>query len=680
MSFLDNILAALNPAVVDATSDYTDASDKLKKFNQPLVDKSTVKILDTNSQSFLKDFRDMMDELRKVKFLDRDEYLGIVIGLEPQTAPEKIYVDVPGISIENINQIEDATPEFLEKHKYKVFYPVSENVLKMEMPSLGTIVRVKPSKEYFSSHISRPYENKYLGIYSGGQLLVTGEGIVDSLKAAGALAGTAWSTLTDMFSSGQDGQTVKSPDNSGPPAAIKKTDRYAAGQTIISRDNIEFAFPLRQMAMTSDFGQRRSQGLAGGGKSSSFHYGLDLAAPIGTPVFAVANGKVVHTAKNESGAGTNIRINHDDKYTSRYLHLRKIEIQKDQEVTKGQLIGYTGNSGGLSGANGGVDPHLHFETKSLTKGIFDPQKFYNVKIEYGSQTDIAPVKKEADPPIASSTNESTPAESVMSTQPSSYPAPESTGVAAQSIPHTQLTSGTQASMPVNRPKMLITNLDTDLASGVIQSNKRGSSSIKVREDILSDLISIKNILNKYNIPLCCEKIDVNIKNNISLMAKLGLEIKLNPYSAMMGNNNILFDDYFVGPDYLQPIGNGYKLKVYGNVKRNIKYFDERYSVQRETIEVYTGKFIENIPEIKKILVNYIDLTKIFQDYGFIHADPQQSFFNNSELLSSKWFIFYKPSKFNVGYTYKEALSTIYRNNREHIWNLPDIKWDGERFV
>jgi murein DD-endopeptidase MepM/ murein hydrolase activator NlpD len=710
MSFIDGILNYLRPSA-DATTGYEEASEKLKKFNQPLIDRSTVKILDTNSQSFLKDFRDMMDDLRKVKFLDRDEYLGIAITNPVKTldGSYKIYVDIPGISIENITALEDVTQEFLAAHEYKAFYPISDNVAKLEMPSYGAIVRVKPSKEYFSTDISRPYENKYLGIYRSGEIVQVGEG---TQQSPAPILNAAFGS--NSAREGAIGDYSSSPDTSGEtPAAISKKNRYASGQTIQSylrvddtgdgKENVEFCFPLIRMIKTSNYGYRKPFNLGNGKVSSEWHMGIDLVAPMRTPTYAIANGNAFYVAsdRTDNGKGLNIAIDHgkgliknnpDVNLISGYYHLDSATISQGQPVTKGQLIGYSGQTPQApyllphahlqiytffpNGAAGFTDKDRHIAVYPDSKKFencyfYNPEQFYNVQFEIGNSAELNNfIKEEQRKNNEKLAKEREQAQSEEGGVSCSSPS------ALESSPD----KGSAGSMPINRPKMLIANFNTDLSSGVIQSNKRGSTSIKIREDILPDLIKIKNILNKYNIPLCCEKIDINIKNNISLMAKLGLEIKLNPYSAMTGNNNILLDDYFVGPDYLQPIGMGYKLKVYGNVKRNISYFDEFYSIQRSTIDVYTGKFIENAPEIKKILVNYIDLTKIFEDYGFIHADPQQSFFNNSNLLASKWFIFYKPSKFTIGYTYKEALATIYNKNGEHIWNLPEIKWDGERFI
>lgn len=93
-----------------------------------------------------------------------------------------------------------------------------------------------------------------------------------------------------------------------------------------------------------------------------FHYGIDIAAPLNTPVKAPANGKVKITYINgslTSGYGRMVIIDHgkiNGKHvTSRYAHLNKWVVTPQQEVYKGQKIALMGNTGNVTG------PHLHFE-------------------------------------------------------------------------------------------------------------------------------------------------------------------------------------------------------------------------------------------------------------------------------------------------------------------------------
>lgn len=240
---------------------------------------------------------------------------------------------------------------------------------------------------------------------------------------------------------------------------------------------------------------------------------------------------------------------------------------------------------------------------------------------------------------------------------------------------------TSGSRPKNRPKMLLLEVPTDLTTSYFLGNKRGTKSIKVREDISNDIQNIKSILNFYEIPLSCMPYDINIKNNnLSYFGKVGLEVALNLFATLTQESSINRDDYFVGPDYSKPLGNGYKLKIYGNVRR--KFQHEKYRYEEKIIDIYDIKetYLINKPNIKKIFKPVIDITKIFEDHGFIQKSPMLDFFEKSDNNKSNWNIFYKPSKFIIGYTYRELLDTVYDLKKFPYLEIPNMKWDGHRFI
>ena len=107
--------------------------------------------------------------------------------------------------------------------------------------------------------------------------------------------------------------------------------------------------PCSYVKLTSPFGNRTSP-TAG---ASSYHQGVDLAAPQGTPVYASRAGRVT-IAGYGSAAGYYVTINHLDGYSSIYMHLNNYVVSSGQTVSAGQLIGYVGRSGVATGY------HLHF--------------------------------------------------------------------------------------------------------------------------------------------------------------------------------------------------------------------------------------------------------------------------------------------------------------------------------
>jgi murein DD-endopeptidase MepM/ murein hydrolase activator NlpD len=87
---------------------------------------------------------------------------------------------------------------------------------------------------------------------------------------------------------------------------------------------------------------------------NQLHSGIDLAADIGTPVYATAEG-VVCSLERDVGLGRVIKINHKYGYLTVYGHLSQIGVRNGQSVKRGDLIGTVGNTGLTTG------PHLHYE-------------------------------------------------------------------------------------------------------------------------------------------------------------------------------------------------------------------------------------------------------------------------------------------------------------------------------
>lgn len=89
-----------------------------------------------------------------------------------------------------------------------------------------------------------------------------------------------------------------------------------------------------------------------------FHYGIDIIAPTGTPVYAPADGKIIRTAPCTYGLyGNMIDLMHDGGILTRYGHLSAFYCEEGDYVSKGQLIGAVGNTGRSAGS------HLHYEIR-----------------------------------------------------------------------------------------------------------------------------------------------------------------------------------------------------------------------------------------------------------------------------------------------------------------------------
>lgn len=129
-----------------------------------------------------------------------------------------------------------------------------------------------------------------------------------------------------------------------------------------------FIRPVKGGRISGVFGSQRILD----GIPKSPHNGLDIAVPVGTPVYAMADGKVLLAADNFYFSGNYILIDHGQGLTSYYLHLRKIYVKKGQFVKKGEKIGEVGLTGRTTG------PHLHWAVMWY-KNRIDPAELLKIK-------------------------------------------------------------------------------------------------------------------------------------------------------------------------------------------------------------------------------------------------------------------------------------------------------------
>lgn len=93
------------------------------------------------------------------------------------------------------------------------------------------------------------------------------------------------------------------------------------------------------------------------------HNGIDFSLPKGTPVYATADGVVKVVKSSFAGYGKRIDIDHGFGYKTRYAHLDMFNVKKGQKVKRGDIIGYSGNSGKSTA------PHLHYEVHKDGKAL-----------------------------------------------------------------------------------------------------------------------------------------------------------------------------------------------------------------------------------------------------------------------------------------------------------------------
>lgn len=124
--------------------------------------------------------------------------------------------------------------------------------------------------------------------------------------------------------------------------------------------------PLSKYVLTSDFGMRISP-ISGKWK---MHNGIDMAAPLGTPIYACKAGVVSKIGKLDPTYGNYVLLKHSNGMTSMYAHMSDVLVEEGKAVSSGQTIGKVGLTGQTTG------PHLHFEIK-LNGSAQDPKGYFN---------------------------------------------------------------------------------------------------------------------------------------------------------------------------------------------------------------------------------------------------------------------------------------------------------------
>ncbi len=152
------------------------------------------------------------------------------------------------------------------------------------------------------------------------------------------------------------------------PAAVEAVQAMAKGQRLldqrIARETreaqarqVRFSLPTKG-TFTSGYGMRWGV----------FHWGIDIANAIGTPILAAADGVVVESGP-ASGFGLWVRVLHSDGTTTVYGHILRSLVAEGQQVRAGQEIAKMGNRGHSPG------PHLHFEVWNAAGQKINPMKW-----------------------------------------------------------------------------------------------------------------------------------------------------------------------------------------------------------------------------------------------------------------------------------------------------------------
>lgn len=128
-----------------------------------------------------------------------------------------------------------------------------------------------------------------------------------------------------------------------------------------------FTNPLSRGRLTEDYGWRVHPIT----RRKNFHPAVDIAAPLGDPIYAADGGDVIYVGWRGT-YGKTIIIDHGQNKTTLYAHMNGYNVSEGEKVYKGKIIGRIGSTGRSTG------PHLHFEIRNLDKAL-DPFAYINNK-------------------------------------------------------------------------------------------------------------------------------------------------------------------------------------------------------------------------------------------------------------------------------------------------------------
>ncbi len=150
-------------------------------------------------------------------------------------------------------------------------------------------------------------------------------------------------------------------------AAINKSDnKYTPRPKKISRKIVDvppkssgrFSWPVNGKVISS-YGPK---------KGGLHNDGINIKAARGTPVKSAENGVVAYVGSELEGFGNLVLVRHENRYMSAYAHLDKAIVKKGQRLSKGDVLGKVGSTGGVD------TPQLHFEIRKGTKAL-NPMKY-----------------------------------------------------------------------------------------------------------------------------------------------------------------------------------------------------------------------------------------------------------------------------------------------------------------
>jgi murein DD-endopeptidase MepM/ murein hydrolase activator NlpD len=198
-------------------------------------------------------------------------------------------------------------------------------------------------------------------IFAGGAAFM-----VSAMAAPAAAASSAAATNSDSFRiPAEEVEANKTPLGVSDPEfrTLHNSWGKVAGAPAKAEVSIPSINPVELMRFSSQYGYRTDP-FQGRRKN---HKGVDIPGPVGTPIFATADG-VIGRAQWVSGYGKYIEVEHGNAIQTRYGHLSGLNVVSGQRVRQGEIIGFMGSTGRSTGS------HLHYEVRIAGEPV-NPMSF-----------------------------------------------------------------------------------------------------------------------------------------------------------------------------------------------------------------------------------------------------------------------------------------------------------------
>jgi murein DD-endopeptidase MepM/ murein hydrolase activator NlpD len=223
------------------------------------------------------------------------------------------------------------------------------------------------------------------------RVIFESEPIPSSIRRAGFGGSNRYSELEDLNNAELIIETSRKMDIISKQAYIQSKSYDDVLKLALDKEQMLASIPAIQPIANKDLKRTAS----GWGyrfhpiyKVRKFHYGMDFTAPTGTPIYATGDGVVTEvggSARSRVGFGLEIRIDHGYGYETLYGHLSAFNAKRGQNVKRGDIIGYVGNTGGSTA------PHLHYEVHKNSEPV-NPAFFYYMDLspeEYDRMIEIS---------------------------------------------------------------------------------------------------------------------------------------------------------------------------------------------------------------------------------------------------------------------------------------------------